>query len=206
MKKALKIIDAVSPCVLWIDEIEKGMSGASTANSTDGGTSPRTFGTFLQWQNDHKTPVFVVAPSNNIDSIPPEYLRKGRFDEIFFVGTPNITERADVFRVQFIRQKLNPSNYDMAKLVEASGKFTGAEIGYSISMAKLAAANQDRQPTTEDILKEISQVIPEAKKNKAKMEHITQRASELAQPASYPEKDDPKEVSVGGQKFRAIQA
>lgn len=204
MRSALKIVDAVAPCVLHIDEIEKGMAGASSANSTDGGTSPRTFGEFLKWQNDHKTPVFVVATSNNLESIPVEYLRKGRFDEIFFVDIPNVVERGDIVKKQLERQKLEGPKYDVPKLVDASSQFTGAEIASAISIAKIVAANRNEHPSTEDILRSMKDIIPEAKKNADRINSIRQRASQLAVPATLDEKPAPSEVQTKDGKWRNV--
>lgn len=204
MRRALKTVDAVAPCVLFIDEIEKGAAGASAGNSTDGGTSPRVYGEFLKWQNDHQTSVFTIATANDIRSIPLEYLRKGRFDEIFFVDIPSGSERADIFRKQFGRQKLDFSKYDLNVLLEGSNQFTGAEIAYAISMAKLVAANRNQLPSTEDILGVLKDVQPEATKNKERIQAIRARAGEVAVPASYDEKADPTGVQTKDGKWRGI--
>jgi len=205
MRRALKMIDALAPCVLFIDEIEKGAAGASASNSTDGGTSPRVYGEFLKWQNDHTTPVFTIATANDIRSIPLEYLRKGRFDEIFFVDIPNNSERRDIFGKQFTRQKVNGGNYDISALLENSSQFTGAEIAYAISMAKLVAANRGQLPNTQDIVNVLRDVQPEAKKNKERIEAIRARAGEVAVPASRDEKEDPKGVKTSEGHWRNVQ-
>lgn len=204
MRQALKIVDAVAPCVLHIDEIEKGMSGAQSTNSTDGGTSPRTFGEFLKWQNDHKTPVFVVATSNNLDSIPVEFTRKGRFDEIFFVDIPNLAERGDIIRKQIERQKLDLSKYDLPALVEASNQFTGAEIAAGISAAKIVAANRNEHPTTDDVVKNFKEIMPEAKKNQERINHIRSRAAQIAIQATLEEKPAPTELQTKDGKWRNV--
>lgn len=205
MKKAFQTVDAIERCVLWIDEIEKGMSGAGSSGGLDGGVSPRVFGTFLQWLNEHTTPVFVIATSNNLEAIPVEFTRKGRFDEIFFVDIPNTIERTDITRIQLVRQKLEPGNYDIQKLVDAANQFTGAEIERAIDEAKIRAANKDQYPTTDGILECIAEIIPEAKKNKSRIEAIRAKAAQIAIPASREEKATPKEVKVGGQTFRSIE-
>jgi SpoVK/Ycf46/Vps4 family AAA+-type ATPase len=207
MKKAFKTVDAIERCVLWIDEIEKGMGGSSSGGkeSLDGGVGSRVFGTFLEWLNEHTTPVFVIATSNNLDAIPVEFTRKGRFDEIFFVDIPNIVERTDIVKIQLIRQKLDPSHFEIDKLVDASNLFTGAEIERAIDEAKIRSANMDRVPTTADILVCSSEIMPEAKKNKSRIEAIRAKAANIAIPASKEEKVTPKVVTVGGETFRSIE-
>lgn len=201
-RKTLKILDSVAPAVCHIDEIDKSVRGSQSEG--DSGTAARVFGELLKWLNDHTSPVFVVATANDINAIPVEFFRKGRFDETFFVDVPHALERADIFRIQFIRQKLDPEKFETAKLVEASSQFTGAEIAYAIEYAKLVAANRGQFPTTDDVVAALQTVIPEAKKNKAKIEQIRTRASEIAVAASLPEKEV-KEVTVGGAKYRNIQ-
>jgi ATP-dependent 26S proteasome regulatory subunit len=209
-KKAFKTVDAIERCVLWIDEIEKGMGaggggGGEKSQSLDGGVSSRVFGTFLEWLNEHTTPVFVIATSNNLDAIPIEFTRKGRFDEIFFVDIPNTVERTDIVKIQLTRQKLDQSKYDIAKLVDASNQFTGAEIERAIDEAKIRSANLDRIPTTDDIIECAGEIVPEAKKNKSRIEQIRAKAANIAIPASREEKVTPKQVTVGGETFRSIE-
>jgi ATP-dependent 26S proteasome regulatory subunit len=202
--KTLKIIDAVAPCVLHIDEFDKGMAGAGGSGEGDSGVSQRVYGKLLRWMSDHTSPVMVAATANDIMRIPAEYLRKGRFDEIFFFDIPNGTERRDIFKIQLNRQKLDPTKYDLDKFVDAAKSFTGAEIQAAVSMAKLLAANRGEYPSNEDIVTCVGEILPEAKKNKTKIETIRQRAAELAIPASYEEKADPTEVKAGGQTFRKV--
>jgi len=202
--KTLKIIDAVAPCVLHIDEFDKGMAGAGGSGEGDSGVSQRVYGKLLRWMSDHTSPVMVAATANDITRIPAEYLRKGRFDEIFFFDIPNGTERKDIFTIQIQRQKLDPTKYDLAKFVDAAKSFTGAEIQAAVSMAKLLAANRNEHPSNTDILACIGEITPEAKKNKTKIETCRQRGAELATPASYEEKTAPTEVQAGGATYRQI--
>ena len=202
IRKALKMVEALAPCVLWVDELEKGLSGAGGSNSTDGGTTPRVFGTLLQWQNDHNESVFFVATSNNLDALPPEFTRKGRIDELFFVDIPNVKERREIFRIQLQRQKLKPEDYDLDKLTEAAKDFTGAEIERAIEEAKILCANEDRLPETEDVIKCVAQIIPEAKKNEGKINDIRKRASQIAVPASLSEKVG--EIKIGDSPWKGI--
>lgn len=207
IRTALKTVDSMAPCIVWIDEFDKGMSGVGGSGAHDGGTTVRVGGVLLTWMNDHTSQVIVMCTANDVSAIPPEYLRKGRFSEIVFFDIPSPKERTEIFKVQLLRQKLSPSKYDISALVEASGHFTGAEIMYAISDSKMSAAFKDTgEPTTDDVLTSIGNTIPEAKKNKVRIEAVRQRASEIATPASIPEKVSPTEVTIGTNKFKAIQA
>jgi SpoVK/Ycf46/Vps4 family AAA+-type ATPase len=114
--------------VLWVDEIEKGLSGAGSSGTSDSGVSARVFGTLLTWLQEKTAPVFVVATANRIDGLPPEVLRKGRFDEIFFIDLPEQAERREIFRIHVNRRKRDPSHYDLEALASLTDGFSGAEI------------------------------------------------------------------------------
>jgi ATP-dependent 26S proteasome regulatory subunit len=206
IRNALKIADSMAPCIVHIDEFDKGMSGVGGSGSHDGGTTVRVGGVLLTWMNDHTSQVIVMCTANNVKEIPTEYLRKGRFSEILFFDIPTAKERVEIFRVQLKRQKLDASKYDLKALADCSGQFTGAEIMAAVGDAKMDAADNDRFPTTEDIIESVKRIIPEAKKNKIRIEEVRQRASEIAQPASIPEKETPSEPVIAGHKFRSIQA
>jgi SpoVK/Ycf46/Vps4 family AAA+-type ATPase len=127
LRDALRQAEAMSPVVLWIDEIEKGFAGASST-STDGGLSRRMFGSMLTWMQDHKKPVFLVATANDIEALPPELIRKGRFDEVFFVDLPGPDVRKMIFGIHLRKRKQDASKVDLAKLGAASDGFSGSEI------------------------------------------------------------------------------
>jgi len=143
IRKALDIAEAVAPSILWIDEIEKGLSGIQSSGSSDGGTSSRVFGTILTWMQEKEKPVFVVATSNDIDKLPPELLRKGRFDEIFFVDLPGKEERENIFRIHIKNVIKNKSSidekYDVSFLADETKGFNGAEIEEVVKEAMLSA-------------------------------------------------------------------
>lgn len=203
IRKALQMIDALAPCVLWMDEFEKAVAGSGGSGDLDSGVTMRTTGYFLQWLNDHTSPVFPFATINRIDLIPVEMMRKGRFDELFFVDMPNATERLDVCRIQLRKQKLDPEKFDLKALAEKSAGFNGAEIERAIDEAKIVAACRKEFPTQDDVLKEMSRIIPEGKKNKQRIDAIRSRASEIAVAASIAE-SVPTEVTVGGKTLRAV--
>ncbi len=151
-RKALKIAEAMAPAILWIDEIEKGLSGVGSSGKTDSGVTSRMFGTILTWLQEKETPVYVIATANNISSLPPEFLRKGRFDEIFFVDLPTEEEREEIFKIQLKKYGRNSEDFDITELANISGGYAGAEIEESIVSAMFNAWNDGkRQVTTDDI-------------------------------------------------------
>ena len=159
-RKALEIAEAMAPAILWIDEIEKGLSGVGSSGKTDSGVTSRMFGTILTWLQEKETPVYVIATANNISSLPPEFLRKGRFDEIFFVDLPSDEEREEIFKIQLEKYNRNSEDFDIAELAESSEGYTGAEIEEAIVSAMFNAWNDGkRQLTTDDIKTVMSEEI-----------------------------------------------
>ncbi|ACK69418.1 AAA ATPase central domain protein [Gloeothece citriformis PCC 7424] len=161
-RQMINLAEALAPCVLWIDEIDKAFAGVD--GKGDGGTTSRVFGTFINWLAEKKSPVFVVATANNIQALPPEMLRKGRFDEIFFVGLPTQEEREAIFTVHLSR--LRPHNlktYDINRLAYETPDFSGAEIEQTIVEAMHIGFSQNRDFTTDDILEAASQIVPLAR-------------------------------------------
>ena len=156
MRDALRVAEAVAPCIMWIDEMEKGFAGASGGHET----TTRVLGSFLTWMQDKKSSVFVIATANDVTALPPEFLRKGRFDEMFFVGPPNELERMEIVKIQMRKYKLAPENFDLPRLVQTSKDRTGAEIEQAIIEAKYNAFDENRPPKTDDIYKALSEVAP----------------------------------------------
>ncbi len=163
IRGALNIAEAISPSILWIDEIEKGMSGISSSGSTDGGTTARVLGTFLTWMQEKTKPVFVVATANNISQLPPELLRKGRVDEIFFVDLPTQKEREDIIKIHIKRRNRNAEKFDIEKLAEMSKGFSGAELEEAVKEAMFQAYDKSEDVSTEDIINAINKTYPLAK-------------------------------------------
>jgi SpoVK/Ycf46/Vps4 family AAA+-type ATPase len=141
LREALMLAEQMAPCVLWMDEIEKGLA----TGDMDGGVSQRVLGTLLTWMAERSAPVFMVATANAIDRLPPELLRKGRFDELFFVDLPDDTTRAEIFRIHLARRELRPDDLGVTLLAEASSGFSGAEIEQVVVSAVYAAQAQQRQ-------------------------------------------------------------
>ena len=161
-RQMVSLAEALAPCVLWIDEIDKAFAGID--GKGDSGTTSRVFGTFINWLADKTSPVFVVATANNIQALPPEMLRKGRFDEIFFVGLPSQEEREAIFTVHLSR--LRPHNlkhYDIKRLAYETPDFSGAEIEQTLIEAMHIGFSQNRDFTTDDILESASQIVPLAR-------------------------------------------
>lgn len=161
-RQMIQLAEALAPCVLWIDEIDKAFAGFDSRG--DSGTTSRVFGTFITWLAEKTSPVFVVATANNIQALPPEMLRRGRFDEIFFVGLPTQEERRAIFAVHLSR--LRPHNlqsYDLDRLAYETPDFSGAEIEQMLIEAMHLGFSQNRDFTTQDILEAASQIIPLAR-------------------------------------------
>ena len=161
-RQMIQISEALAPCILWIDEIDKAFAGVDGRG--DSGTSSRVFGTFITWMAEKTSPVFVVATANNIQALPPELLRRGRFDEIFFVGLPTQEERKAIYEVHLSRLRThNLQNYDLERLAYETPNFSGAELEQAIVEAMHIGFSQDRDFTTDDILEAASQIVPLAR-------------------------------------------
>jgi hypothetical protein len=156
LRKALETAEVMSPCVLWMDEIEIGVA----VQDDDDGLSRRVLGTFLTWLSERREPVFVVATANDIERLPPELVRKGRFDEIFFVDLPSPQNRRDILTIHLRKRRLDPAQFKLDPLVEATDGFSGSEIEQAAVSALYAAHSQRRELTQEDLLAEIRQTRP----------------------------------------------
>lgn len=186
LRQALKVAESASPCVLWLDEIEKGLSGVKSSGSSDGGTTARVFGALLTWMQEKTAPVYIVATSNDIQALPPELLRAGRFDDIFFVGLPNQIERAEIWAIHLRKAGRNPEAFDMSALVDASAGYTGAEIEASIGDSLYIGFDEDREIDTGDLLQAIASRVPLTSTMKEQIDELTRWAATRAKPASSP--------------------
>src|SRR5688572_8241703 len=156
---ALDTAHRAAPCILWIDEIEKAFSAAGSADG-DGGASQLILGTFLSWLQDRKGDVFVVATANNIDRLPPEAVRKGRFDEIFFVDLPTPALRESIFRAHVTKRAKTDSGFDFPALAQRSDGFSGAEIEQAVVSAAYAAFAKKQPLQQAGVLAEIERTVP----------------------------------------------
>lgn len=187
-RKAYKIIETVGRCVIWIDEIEKGLQGA-TSGSSDGGVSANALGSFLSWMQERSGDAFVVATANDVSALPPELLRKGRFDEIFFVDLPNAVERLEILLAALRSHNRGSLFSDIAAdvhlVVSACDGFTGSEIASLVPEAMFAAfADGERELTTDDLLAATRTVVPLARTSAEKINALRAWAKERARPAT----------------------
>ncbi|MGB3572718.1 MAG: AAA family ATPase, partial [Phormidesmis sp.] len=170
-RQMIQLAEALAPCILWIDEIDKAFAGFDGRG--DSGTTSRVFGTFVTWLAEKSSPVFVVATANNIQALPPEMLRRGRFDEIFFVGLPSQEERQAIYAVHLSRLRPhNLASYDLSRLAYETPDFSGAEIEQSLIEAMHIGFSQNRDFTSDDILEAVSQIIPLARTAQQQIEAL----------------------------------
>jgi len=176
LRQVINITETISPCILWIDEIDKAFTNLDSRG--DSGTSNRVLATFISWLSEKKKPVFVIATANNIEVLPLEIIRKGRFDEIFFLDLPQQYEREEIFKIHL--QQFRPNNwesFDCLKLSEKTEAFSGAEIRQTIIEAMYQAFYEQREFTTEDILNAIKEIIPLANLESEQMIKLKKWAS-----------------------------
>jgi len=164
IQQVFRVAEGLAPCVLWIDELEKVFAGAGTDSaSVDAGVSSRILASFLSWMQDRKAPVFVAATSNNVSALPPELIRKGRFDELFFVDLPGQAEREQILAIQLAKRRRNPDNFDLARITAAARGYSGAEIDAAVQTALYAAYAERRDGTdltTQLLLDALAQTVP----------------------------------------------
>jgi len=190
IRRAIQVAQSISPVVFWVDEIDKAFRGSrASGGDTDGGTSSRVFSTFLTWLSEKKSPVFVVATANDVTMLPPELLRKGRFDEIFFVDLPLQYERKEILRVHLAKRKLDPTQFNLDALALASSGFSGAEIEEAIVSAMFDAFYDKQQVTTERVLTSLQQTVPLSKTMSEDVENLRKWAAGRARPATRTDGD-----------------
>ena len=182
LRQALKQTEMMSPVILWIDEIEKAFASAAS-RSADGGLSQRMFGTLLTWLQEHEAPVFVVATANDIEALPPELLRKGRFDEIFFVGLPKHDVRKQIFEIHLKKRSRDHTKFDLEKLANASEGFSGSEIEQAIISSLHKAFAQGKDVTTEMIVEAIETSPPLSVTMREKVQQLLHWARDRCVPA-----------------------
>lgn len=158
IRKAIKTAESVAPCVLWADELEKGFAGLGSVS--DSGTTARVFSTFLTWMSEKTSPVFLVATANEVNSLPPEMLRKGRFDEIFFVDLPTAAEREDIFSIHLTKRKRDVTKFNLHALAKATSGFSGAEIEQVVLGGLYVAFDAGRELQQKDLVAEAKATVP----------------------------------------------
>lgn len=163
VRRAIQIAESVQPVVLWIDEIDKGFSGLDSSTYSDAGTTSRVFGSILTWLQEKTSSVFVIATANNVENLPPELLRKGRFDEIFFVDLPNPAERENILRIHIAKRRRDPAGFDIPALARAAEGFSGAEIEQAVVSAMFDSFTQKQEVASAHILHAIQETVPLSK-------------------------------------------
>ncbi|MEN9247981.1 MAG: AAA family ATPase, partial [Gloeomargarita sp. GMQP_bins_69] len=184
LRSALKTAESIAPVILFIDELDKAFAGSAGSADSDGGTSSRIFGTFLTWMQDKTSPVFVMATANRVDRLPGEFLRKGRFDEIFFVDLPNLEERREIFRIHLSQRRRDIDRFDLDQLAQVTEGFSGAEIEQAVVAAMYEAFAQDREFTQLDIIAAVKATLPLSRTMMEQVTALRDWAKQRARPAA----------------------
>jgi hypothetical protein len=189
IRKVFQVAEGLAPCVLWIDELEKVFAGSGPDSaSADAGVSSRLLASFLSWMQDRKAPVFVAATCNNVTVLPPELIRKGRFDELFFVDLPNQAERRQIFSIQLSKRKRNPADFDLEAAASAAKGYSGAEIDAAVQGALYAAYSEKKPLTTQSLLDALGQTVPLSTTRAEEINTLRDWAETRAVPASARDK------------------
>jgi hypothetical protein len=197
MREAISVAEGVAPCILWIDELEKGVSGIG--GSGDSGVASRVFGTLITWMEEKTQPVFVVATANDISRLPPELLRKGRLDEIFFLDLPSPRSRAEILTIHLGQSRRTPTDYDIAAVVRATEGFSGAELEEVVIDAMFEAfSTSERQLRTEHLLESAREIVPLSRSRAREIAALRQWAQTNCRQA------DESEVAEAGSPTDAI--
>jgi SpoVK/Ycf46/Vps4 family AAA+-type ATPase len=184
LRNALKTAESISPAILFIDELDKAFAGTTGSADSDGGTSSRIFGSFLTWMQEKTSPVFVMATANRVERLPGEFLRKGRFDELFFVDLPNAEERKEIFNIHLLKRKRDVSRFDLDQLAKVADGFSGAEIEQALIAAMYEAFAQDREFTQLDIIAAIKATLPLSRTMTEQVTALRDWARQRARPAA----------------------
>lgn len=185
IRKVFQVAEGLAPCVLWIDELEKVFAGSGPDSaSADAGVSSRLLASFLSWMQDRKSPVFVAATCNNVAVLPPELIRKGRFDELFFVDLPDQGERKQIFSIQLAKRKRDPAEFDLESVAVAAKGYSGAEIDAAVQGALYAAYSAKKPVNTQLLLNALSQTIPLSTTRAEEIAGLREWARMRAVPAS----------------------
>jgi ATP-dependent 26S proteasome regulatory subunit len=184
LRQAIRVAESISPVVLWVDEIEKGFSGVGSSNVSDAGTAARVFGSFITWLQEKQKPVFVIATANDVSQLPPELVRKGRFDEIFFVDLPSAQERVDIWRIHLLKRNRAPQEFDLGVLAMASEGLSGAEIEQAVIAGLYEAFDRGRPLQMGDLLDVLQDTVPLSRMMDEQIEDLRAWARQRARAAS----------------------
>ncbi len=195
MRKAIRVAESVAPCILWLDELEKGFAGTQSSGISDGGTTSRVFGTFLTWMQDKTVSAFVVATSNDVTTLPPELLRKGRFDEIFFIDLPSSDERKQIFAIHLAKRQRKVEDFDLERLAEVTPGFSGAEIEAVVVEALYDAFDETSELNTESLIAAAAHTVPLAVTMRERIEELRDWANTRARMASSEAGEDMQTIT-----------
>jgi SpoVK/Ycf46/Vps4 family AAA+-type ATPase len=184
MRRAVQTAESIAPAILWIDEIDKAFAGTQGSSGSDGGTSSRVFGTFLTCLSEKTAPVFVIATANDISNLPPELLRKGRVDEIFFVDLPSDLERREVFRIHLRKRGRDPDQFNLDELARLSDGFSGAEIEEAIISGLFDAFSKGCDLNTDILKTGLAETVPLSKTMSEELNRLRNWAQGRARSAS----------------------
>ena len=184
LRNAIRVAESIAPVVLWVDEIEKGFSGVGSSNVSDAGTAARVFGSFITWLQEKQKPVFVIATANDVSQLPPELVRKGRFDEIFFVDLPMAQERVDIWRIHLIKRNRDPEQFDLPNLAMASEGLSGAEIEQAVVAGLYEAFDKNRPLAMSDLLDVLQETVPLSQMMQEDIDRLRAWARQRARVAS----------------------
>jgi SpoVK/Ycf46/Vps4 family AAA+-type ATPase len=185
IQKVFRVAEGLAPCVFWIDELEKVFAGSGPDSaSVDAGVSSRILAAFLSWMQDRKAPVFVAATCNNVTALPPELIRKGRFDELFFVDLPNQAERKQIFAIHLTRRKRNPADFDLDRVAAAARGYSGAEIDAAVQTSLYAAFSNKQPVSTQGLLDALKATVPLSVTRSEEIQELRAWAEQRAVPAS----------------------
>jgi len=188
IQKVFRVAEGLAPCVFWIDELEKVFAGSGPDSaSVDAGVSSRILAAFLSWMQDRKAPVFVAATCNNVTALPPELIRKGRFDELFFVDLPNQVERRQIFAIHLAKRKRNPADFDLDRIAAAAKGYSGAEIEAAVQTALYAAFASKQPVSTQGLLDALKATVPLSITRSEEIDELRDWARQRAVPASAAE-------------------
>jgi len=197
LRRAIRVAEGVAPAVLWIDEIEKALSGVASSGQSDGGVTARVFGTLLTWLQEKTAPVFVVATANRIDLLPPELLRKGRFDEIFFIDLPAAAERQEIFGIHVARRGRKPEAYDLARLAQASEGYSGAEIEQAVVAGLYLAFAEHQELGQAHLDQALRESVPLAATMREEIAKLREWSRTRTRPAStLPPEEVPRAIAA----------
>jgi SpoVK/Ycf46/Vps4 family AAA+-type ATPase len=185
IQKVFQVAEELAPCVLWIDELEKVFAGSgSDSASADAGVSSRLLAAFLSWMQERKAPVFVAATCNNVSALPPELIRKGRFDELFFVDLPNQAERKQIFALELARRNRHPEDFNLDQVAAAARGHSGAEIQAAVQTGLYASFSSKQPLTTSSLVDALAKTVPLSTTRAEEIQELRDWARARAVPAS----------------------